>query len=95
MASFLEDISLRTRAFFRPLTLVTFILEKYQRVLKEKNVAAEIRGNALVVPTEQLRSAYGVVEELEKTAKARKMNVKKYVEISRGLEVQVIELSLA
>ena len=95
MASFFEDISMRVRAFFRPLTLVTFILEKYQRILKQKNVSAEIRGNALVVPTEQLRNAYGVIEELEKTAKARKMNVKKYVEMSRGAEVQVVEITLA
>ncbi len=95
MASFLDDIVSRIRALLQPLALVTFLLEKYQRILKQKNVSSDIRGNALVVPTDQLRNAYGVIEELEKTAKARRVNVKKYVEISRGQEVQVVELSLS
>ena len=95
MASFLDNIVMRIRAFLSPLSLENFILEKYQRILRQRNVSAEIRGTALVIQTEQLRNAYGVIEELEKTAKARKLNVKKYVEMSRGTEMQVVELSLA
>jgi len=74
--------------------LIRSMLEKYSRKLRENGVQAEPRGEAeIIFPVAQTRFAYATVDELEKTAKLRHLQVRKYIEMYRGVEVQVLELA--
>ncbi len=75
--------------------LLKHMLEKCVEKLRNSGVAAEERGgNEIAFPALQIRSAYPALDDLEAEARTRRLKLKKYLEMSGGVEMQVVGVEM-